>query len=317
MRPITGNNKQASAAVLESLKTFALEFEQLQDTYQPLLRKAKTCQRMKQVLLLWFHHVHLSHTIRSFEEIQWIYQEVRGPRVDSGRFKLLPHLLDEVITDGNLFKGLEAMAEDLMSTLDALLGVVGVGFEGGDGGASEFNTVAADLRGLSSDLRRKAGDLPKTLAHHLHFLEMRRSIRESDRLSMLTILASIFLPLSLACGILSMQTRLKDLNYLLYDFCGVVVLLLTLVALLLLFVRGSMTIVSRTSGWGSFLKKFVTGAFAVIVSSIWAVILASFIVGMAVDVRLGGLVLGYGLAGLTAIAVLNAIATLVLAHISG
>lgn len=236
--------------------------------------------------------------------------------VDSGKFKLLPRLLDEVIIDANFFKALEAMAEDLTSTLEDLLGVIGVGFEGNTGATPGFNTIVADLRGLSSDLRRKAGDLPKTLAHHLHFLEMRRSISESKRLSMLTILASIFLPLSLACGILSMQTRLKDLHYLLYDFCGVVVLLLTLVALLLLFVKGSMTIVSKRSGWGSFRKKFVTGAFAVIVLSIWAVILASFIVGMAVDVRLGGRVLGYGLAGLIGIPALMGIATLVLAYIS-
>lgn len=204
------------------------------------------------------------------------------------------------------------MAENLTSTLEALLGVVGVGFEGN----AEFNTVAADLRGLSSDLQRKAGDLTNTLAQHLHFLEMRRNIRESNRLPMLTILASIFLPLSLACGILSMQTRLKDLHYLLYDFCVVVVLLLTLVALLLLFVKGSMPIVSRTSGWGPSQKLFVTYPFAIIVSLIWAVILASFIVGMAVDVRLGGLGLRYGLASLFGLTVLNVIATIVLAFIN-
>ncbi|KAG6363779.1 hypothetical protein INS49_008882 [Diaporthe citri] len=313
MHPITDNSQQASARVLESLKRFALDFEQLQDNYQPLLRKANTSQRRKQVLLLWFHHVHLSHTTRSFEEVRWMYQEVREWRVDSGKFKLLPHLLDEVITDTNFFKELEAMAEDLASTLEALLGVVGVGFEGHADGAPEFNTVAADLRGLSSDLRRKAGDIPKTLAHHLHFLEMRRSIGESNRLSMLTILASIFLPLSLACGILSMETRLKDLKYILYDFCGVTVLLLTLVALLLLLVKGSMTIMSRISGWDPFGKQLVTIGLAAIVPIIWAVILASFIVGMAVDVRLGGLVLGYGLAGLTGLTVLNGVATLVLA----
>lgn len=216
MRPIKDNNQQASARVLESLKTFARDFEQLQDNYRPLLRKAYSCQRRKQVLLLWFHHAHLSHTIRSFEEVRWIYQEVREPEVDSGRFESMPHLLDKVIIDANFFKGLEDMAEDLTTTLEVLLDVVGVGFENNGGRDPEFNTVAADLRGLSSDLRRKAGDLPKTLAHHIHFLEMRRSINASYRTEILTILASIFLPLSLACGVLSMQTRLKDLNYLLY-----------------------------------------------------------------------------------------------------
>lgn len=219
--------------------------------------------------------------------------------------------------DANLFKSLETMAEDLTSTLETLLDVVKAGFEENTDGASDFNILSADLRGLSSDLRRKAGDLPTTLEHHLTFLEMRRSISESNRISMLTILASIFLPLSLACGILSMQTRLKDLNYLLYDFCGVVVILLTLAALLLLFVKGSMTIVSKISDWNSSRKKFVTIAFAVIVSSIWAIVLASFIVGMTVNIRLAGLVLGYGLAGLTCIPLLIGIGVLTLVCIFG
>ncbi|KAI7786045.1 hypothetical protein LA080_004899 [Diaporthe eres] len=160
MHPITNDSRRASAAVLESLKRFALNFEQFQDI-SAAFEKSNICQRGKQVLLLWFHHVQLSHTLRSFEEVRWIYQKVREWRVDSGKFKLLPHLLDEVITDAKFFKGLEeAMAENLTSTLEALLGVVGVGFEGN----AEFNAVAADLRGLSSDLQRKAGDLPNTLA---------------------------------------------------------------------------------------------------------------------------------------------------------
>lgn len=38
MHPITNDSRRASAAVLESLKRFALNFEQFQDNYQPLLR---------------------------------------------------------------------------------------------------------------------------------------------------------------------------------------------------------------------------------------------------------------------------------------
>lgn len=82
--------------------------------------------------------------------------------------------------------------------------------------------------------------MPKTLEHHLKFLEMRRNIDESSNLRMLTVLATIFLPLSLACGILSMQTRFEDLSYLLYDFCGVIVILLTLVVVILAMVKSMM-----------------------------------------------------------------------------
>lgn len=56
-------------------------------------------------------------------------------------------------------------------------------------------------------------------------------------------------------------------------------------------------------------------AFAVIILSFWFIILSSFIVGMAINVRLGGLVLGYGLAGIIGIALMGLIATFVLVYI--
>ena len=54
-----------------------------------------------------------------------------------------------------------------------------------------------------------------------------------------------------------------------------------------------------------------------IFSSILVIILDSLIVGMAMRVRLGGLVLGYGLAGLIGIALLFGIATLIMAYSFG
>lgn len=58
----------------------------------------------------------------------------------------------------------------------------------------------------------------------------------------MSVLASVFLHLSLASGILSMQTRLKNLQTLLYDFCEVAVLLLTLVGLFLPYVNNFMKV---------------------------------------------------------------------------
>ena len=47
------------------------------------------------------------------------------------------------------------------------------------------------------------------------------NVRESYSVKRLIIVASIFLPLSLASSVLSMQTRFVDLHLLLYDILGV------------------------------------------------------------------------------------------------
>jgi len=57
----------------------------------------------------------------------------------------------------------------------------------------------------------------RTQSLHLKIL----SEKSSQRIDGLTILVVIFLPLSLASGILSMTTRVNDLHLLLYDFFGV------------------------------------------------------------------------------------------------
>lgn len=56
-------------------------------------------------------------------------------------------------------------------------------------------------------------------------------------MSNLTLIATIFLPLSLGSSLLSMQTRFADLGLLLYDFVGVGVLLASVMVLVLFFVR--------------------------------------------------------------------------------
>ena len=63
------------------------------------------------------------------------------------------------------------------------------------------------------------------------------NIQESVSVKRLSILASIFLPLSLSASILSMQTRFKDLHLRLYDFLGVFVIIGTAAMLMLTVVR--------------------------------------------------------------------------------
>ncbi|KAF5610631.1 uncharacterized protein FSUBG_2892 [Fusarium subglutinans] len=70
--------------------------------------------------------------------------------------------------------------------------------------------------------------------HDLKYLELDRDINQTRGVQQLALLATIFLPLSLAAGVLSMQTRFKDLGTLLYDFFGVVVLLAAIVLIIMI-----------------------------------------------------------------------------------
>ena len=132
-----------------------------------------------------------------------------------------------------------------------------------------------------------------------------RNIEESKSVKRLSILATIFLPLSLSASILSIQERFSNLGPKLYDFAGVFVIVGSMALLLLLLVKVSFRLQSRLSSFsprelwaeGSRLRSLY---FAFSYSAAWAIILASFVTGMFKSVVLGWKILGFGLAGLLA-----------------
>jgi hypothetical protein len=133
----------------------------------------------------------------------------------------------------------------------------------------------------------------------------------------LTILAAFFLPLSLASSILSMQTRFVDLHVLLYDFLGVFCLVAS-IAILVYFILTEALRISKMEKWQRNERyalwkvrwwsseadndkvEYAMALFLkyILYFCIWAIITASFIVGMVVHVTLGLKVLGYGFAAL-------------------
>lgn len=141
--------------------------------------------------------------------------------------------------------------------------------------------------------------MPKSLEHHLKFLQLRRDIQQSNSTWMLSVLASIFLPLSLASSVLGMQARFVDLHYLLYDFCGVAVLFLTLLGLILALVKLYVRLTHWVTNLRGFRKVISQVTFVMTILILWALVLSSFLVGMSSDVGLGGRILGFGIAGIT------------------
>jgi hypothetical protein len=95
-------------------------------------------------------------------------------------------------------------------------------------------------------LRQKLDDLHlelkehKTTAHRLLDLSNKkysltkdlRDVNQAYRAYWLTALAAVFLPMSLACSLLSMQVRITQLHALLYDFFGLVLIMGTVVVVI-------------------------------------------------------------------------------------
>ncbi|PGH15006.1 hypothetical protein AJ79_02686 [Helicocarpus griseus UAMH5409] len=131
--------------------------------------------------------------------------------------------------------------------------------------------------------------------------------RNTESMKYLTTLATIFLPLSLASSMLSMQTRFRDLGVLLYDFIGVFVLLGTLsvviyfvVRLLMIFSRylRPLTLLKPLDDWAKFTISTIVYYQSIGGTLLVLILFASFLVGMLKDAVLGAKILGFGFAGL-------------------
>ncbi|KAF3296655.1 hypothetical protein TWF132_010240 [Orbilia oligospora] len=121
-----------------------------------------------------------------------------------------------------------------------------------------------------------------------------RQRQESRHIRKLAILATIFLPLSLATGLLSMQTRISELGNLLYDYVGVVV---TLAWVLMLYFALDVNKMKGTA------LMFFPYPKAVIFTSL-CIAMISFQFGMWWEVRRGWMSLGLGIAPVGVMAVL-------------
>lgn len=128
-------------------------------------------------------------------------------------------------------------------------------------------------------------------------LAQRISIEQANSVNQLTLLAAFFLPLSLSAAILSMQTRFADLGVLLYDFLGVMVILVALASLIALFTtRGKVR-------YNRMLHKvyYALHAFPSYprrITAFWlffwiSALLVSFLLGMLKSVTLGLKILGF------------------------
>lgn len=158
--------------------------------------------------------------------------------------------LREITKYSHECRSLREMGQELVSTTESLIEVVkgSPTFAGSSKAAILFMPIEAELRGYCREVKEQLQKLSDGLEHELKFLELARNANQTRGVQQLTLVATIFLPLSLAAGVLSMQIRFKDLGNLLYDFFGAVglVLLLLLPSILVLSFFGYSSHASRS-----------------------------------------------------------------------
>ncbi|KAI1805825.1 hypothetical protein F4811DRAFT_201687 [Daldinia bambusicola] len=209
--------------------------------------------------------------------------------------------------DSQLYREISGSGNELIATIESLLDlVVGITEKHEIGSQQQAKLIVLDkaLRGCCKDIKLRLSRLSDGLEHSLKFLSLTRELNQSGNVQNLTLLATIFLPLSLAACVLSMQSRFKDLGSLLYDLFGVVVLLAAIVVLLLgvMFVLANIreleSRILKYKAYRQFERRAVLGIFALMLLLFRAIVLTSFIIGMFKDVVLGATILSYGMIAL-------------------
>ncbi|EWG54718.1 hypothetical protein FVEG_17376 [Fusarium verticillioides 7600] len=273
----------------------------------PFYITVRSNDNWRQLFLLQFHHACMKLfisflNILEADEIDHADDAATNP----SKAELRQWNLKTIIKRSYEYQDLAEMGRKLICTTESLIDVVRSMSPVVDTPlhTNKFMAIDMELRGLCREAREQLQNFSDRLDHDLKYLELARNINQNRSVQQLTLLATIFLPLSLAAGVLSMQTRFKDLGTLLYDFFGVVVLLAAIV-LIIMILLSLVAVVKeldskflrnesyRESFRGKFLLAVNIGFFV-----FGCLVLSSFLVGMFKDVTLGARILWYGVAAI-------------------
>ncbi|KAG5743748.1 hypothetical protein H9Q70_013540 [Fusarium xylarioides] len=277
---------------LTSTERFMSELRQLGASYRP----QRTKGNLEQIFMLQLHHANLNLFSDFLQRFATDYANPRMFMFDPRQTELWHWNLKAIVTDSQLCRKFTSLGDELTATTESLLDVV-LALDDD----KKLAVLSAEIRGCSKDITTRLSRISGDLDHHLQLFSMSRDMNQSGNVQMLTLLATIFLPLSLSAGVLSMQSRFKDLGDLLYDFFGVVVLLAAVVALFLvaMFVISSAKELEsrlwRYRWYKVYLRPTLLTTVTAIALILGALVLTSFVVGMFKDVVLGAKILGYGI----------------------
>ncbi|CCT75454.1 uncharacterized protein FFB20_10641 [Fusarium fujikuroi] len=262
----------------------------------------------KQVFLLQFHHACLKLFIQFLnflekDEIDHAEYAVTDP----SKAELRQWNLKTIVKRSYEYRDLAEMGRKFISTTEYLLDVTNLSFPAPNSQVPNsplpghnFKATEIELRFLFQEANEQLKKFSDRLDRDLKYLELARNFNQNRSVQQLTLLATVFLPLSLAAGILSMQTRFKDLGVLLYDFFGVVVLLAGIVLIIMImlnFVAVVKELDSKSVQHKSYRETFRVITLSLVKYELLvfgALLLSSFLVGMFKDASLGARILGYG-----------------------
>ncbi|TRX87990.1 hypothetical protein FHL15_011131 [Xylaria flabelliformis] len=140
----------------------------------------------------------------------------------------------------------------------------------------EYQRRKKKLQKLCDERKNNAERALNALNRQLDYLTKRHAIVEAKAIRTLTILASVYLPLSLAASLLGMQSPLRDIAHdrdvnddparlngtnLLFDFFGIFVVLATATVFVVCVIRLWLYLHMKGS---SFLPRFLGGAFSIL-----------------------------------------------------
>ncbi|KAL8788428.1 MAG: hypothetical protein Q9195_007307 [Heterodermia aff. obscurata] len=247
---------------------------------------------LKQLLLLRYSHALVEEYVDLVYGLQTNYARRKEGLSDPRRATLTLPMLAEITRDTCFYEEVNEGAAELAGAVDILVESLKILLMDA-ANFHDYQHLAVELQSTCKDVKRMMSTLLTTSENHLRLFELSRGMQEAQSVHLLTLLASIFLPLSLACGLLSMQTRFAQLHYLLYDFCGVLVLLGTIVAVILIVLRffsswkKLLTQLDRNRIFKKYIRPNVQYIFFGYLVLGWSLLLSSFLVGMIKDVGLG------------------------------
>jgi len=169
------------------------------------------------------------------------------------------------------------------------------------------------LRSLKQDsqfYRREVGRHKAQMVELHELISSLSNEKQANSVNQLTFIAALFLPLSLAAGILSMQTRFVDLGLLLYDFVGAVFILGAVAAFFMFIGRYGKYVFERSIyiSHGQIVYQFpylLRILKLTLFAAWWLALLSSFLVGMLKDVGFGLKILGFEAVGITGLWLLS------------
>jgi hypothetical protein len=168
---------------------------------------------LKQLLLLRYSHALVEEYYDLVHKLQAEYARGKEGLSDPRRTTLTIPMLAEITRDAGFYEEVNERATELAEAVDTLVETLRLLLMD-SAEFRKFQCLAVELQSTCIVLKRKMATLSNTLENHLRLFELSRGMHEAQSVRLLSILASIFLPLSLASGLLSMQTRFAHLHYL-------------------------------------------------------------------------------------------------------